>query len=220
MKWLRSFKCSSIIIKREFSDLINYPIQINSYNNFIPRLDPGLLKKKLCDDIQSNSKKYLNLIDSNSINQFPIFITQDQLEEFKKIHDAIYHGIKSVVNNYGKDEQIQKTFNFPEKIKRILQIFDGINYENIGTFRPDFIHEKDTRKIKICEINARFPLNGYLTTLFALRETNNNQYISLLRNLTDNQIDAVDFNFDLFNKISDYFDLSKPIAIVKEKEVN
>lgn len=57
------------------------------------------------------------------------------------------------------DRRIQKLICLSETVLSLLHELEKIPYL-LGSFRPDFLYAIDGT-IKICEINARFPTNGY-----------------------------------------------------------
>ena len=78
------------------------------------------------------------------------------------------------------------------------------------------MHDKFTRKPKICEINARFPLNGFLITYLGLHDSH--EYFSCFN--SGEEIYKPIFNENYFFEcFKSHFDLSKPIGIIKKREV-
>lgn len=83
--------------------------------------------------------------------------------------------------------------------------------------RPDFLYESDSyrTRFRICEINARFPCNAYFITDFGSNLILNlEQAKSLTPHLT--HIDSLAQVLECFKN---EFDLTKPIGIIKNKEV-
>lgn len=77
------------------------------------------------------------------------------------------------------------------------------------------MHERTKSTTKICEINARFPLNGYLITYFA------NGIFEEMKSLSPYQekFNTIQCLCSVLENIEKEFDLSKPIGILKEREV-
>jgi len=68
-----------------------------------------------------------------------------------------------VISNYNKDESLREIVEMSESARQMLEdskAFD-VEYDQIGSWRPDLLHCADGAR-RICEINARFPFNGYI----------------------------------------------------------
>lgn len=97
----------------------------------------------------------------------------DYLDDQHRILNKILHRIlEEYFRETDLGQTIRQTFQFPEKIHWILTELN-LHRPNspLGLFRPDllFHHGKDFHlngnisfQSKICEINTRFPLNGFL----------------------------------------------------------
>jgi hypothetical protein len=88
-------------------------------------------------------------------------------------------------------------------------------------YRPDFLHENNQQDVKICEINARFVLNAYLMTYFGYNIIN--ECAEMKKVVEKNK----DFDLESIKEIGaidriyeQIFDTSKPIGILKFKEVS
>lgn len=98
-----------------------------------------------------------------------LIITSERYEGLRKVQQLLYKAIHYFVSHYSEYEHI---FPVSDQLKRIVDICDPYPYR-IGTYRPDFLISED-RTLKICEIGARFPLNGYFMSGIA-------EYIGLHR---------------------------------------
>lgn len=76
--------------------------------------------------------------------------------------------------------------------------------------RPDFLYDDKTGIVKLCEINARFPTNGYLITLFGNEFHSNKNASSKLLPTIRKFLE--DYNY--------YFDFNMPVCVLKGKEVS
>lgn len=104
------------------------------------------------NDIAESKCNYLSqwYLDTQMI------ITSERYEELHKVQQLLYKAIHYFVSHYAGYEHI---FPVSDQLKRIVDICDPYPYR-IGTYRPDFLIAED-RTLKICEVGARFPLNGY-----------------------------------------------------------
>lgn len=86
----------------------------------------------------------------------PMVITKCRFEELQKVQQLLYKAINFYVTNY---ELFDHIFSIDANIQRIVRLCKPYKYR-VGTYRPDLLI-KDDGQLKICEIGARFPLNGY-----------------------------------------------------------
>lgn len=114
----------------------------------------------------------------------------------------INKALKEIVENYFLDERIQNIYSLSEQYNSILNMAKGTKYE-VGIYRPDFLIEKETMLPKICEMGARYPLNGWMLTHYSQLVLK--QLISEFRlpfSIKSQQIDFVDIVKNKFNKDS------------------
>src|SRR6185437_7103311 len=155
-------------------------------------------------------KKYNDLSSYSSANfsPYPILVSDKIIKQVFHLHCLLIEAIKKVVKNYLADKDIQALVNLPDKAIRLLQLADNKDYE-IGAIRPDFLIDK-TGSIKICEINARFPVNGFIMSQ-RLSEVAFHQKFG-------DGVEPINENKRIITLVSNFFDLTKPITIVKDKE--
>ena len=137
----------------------------------------------------------------------------DYLDDQHRILNQILHRIlEEYFRETDLGETIRQTFQFNEKIHRILTELN-LHRPNssLGLFRPDllFQHGKDFQingkisfQSKICEINTRFPLNGFLLSAVLCSSHRQNRISTRFSHLIES------FKF---NRI-------KPMFIIKHKE--
>ena len=87
-------------------------------------------------------------------------------ETWAALNSVLVKGIKGIVANYFTDERIRATYNFPSELEKILEFAKETPFE-IGMFRPDFVIEEETLQPKICEIGARYPINGWMVSYYS-----------------------------------------------------
>ncbi|CAF4701857.1 unnamed protein product, partial [Rotaria sp. Silwood2] len=139
---------------------------------------------------------------------------------FDNQHEYLYEILNLIVKQYSEPtslgEEIRQTFQFNSKIHNILTQLN-IHRPNfqIGTYRPDIVFgHGNLFKIngihsfqpKICEINARFPFNGYFASAGCCSTDDQNRFSKKYSNSIETTI-----------KLSK-FDKKKPIFILKSKE--
>lgn len=82
----------------------------------------------------------------------PMFITQDNIDDFNKIGDMVISIANKITDRYVKDAEFRKKFGFPKLIEDLIQIDNG--YEiNVPIGRFDIFY-KDYDNFKFCELNT------------------------------------------------------------------
>ncbi|CAF3692881.1 unnamed protein product [Rotaria sp. Silwood1] len=139
---------------------------------------------------------------------------------FDNQHENLYKILSLIVKQYsqptGLGEEIRQTFQFNSKIHYILTQLNIHRPDiQIGTYRPDIIFGHGNLfklngiysfQPKMCEINARFPFNGYFLSASLCSTDNQNRFSKKYSNLIETII-----------KLSK-FDTKKPMFILKSKE--
>jgi len=85
-----------------------------------------------------------------------MIITSKRYNELRKVQQQLYKAINYFIKHYRLYEHI---FRISDPVRRILDVCKPYPYRP-GTYRPDFLINRELG-LKICEIGARFPLNGY-----------------------------------------------------------
>lgn len=84
--------------------------------------------------------------------------------QFAEIGNSISAGVRAVVSQWANNTKLQELLPVHQKIKDIL--LRAPPQYHLGTLRPDVLLGDDG-SLQVCEINARFPMNGYLISAFA-----------------------------------------------------
>ena len=138
---------------------------------------------------------------ANVVNPFPLYVGTQTVQHIKCIHDILMKAIYALVNNYLEDEDISNNMPLSEDVRQILSLCQQVEYQ-IGALRPDYLLDINGQ-IKICEINARFTTNGILMT-------------DILNKFYLNNNSGID---NMISPYLQYFDITKKIFIVKNKEI-
>ncbi|MBD2130328.1 tubulin--tyrosine ligase family protein [Microcoleus sp. ZQ-A2] len=96
---------------------------------------------------------------TTAFNPYPFGISPNEFQTQSKLQRIVQKAIQYVVTHYFIDTRIQRFISLSESVLSLLEPLYKNNYV-LGCFRPDFLHDIDGN-INICEINARFPVNGY-----------------------------------------------------------
>eukprot|EP00178_Gracilaria_changii_P016651 TRINITY_DN47951_c0_g1_i1.p1 TRINITY_DN47951_c0_g1~~TRINITY_DN47951_c0_g1_i1.p1 ORF type:complete len:747 (-),score=121.25 TRINITY_DN47951_c0_g1_i1:57-2297(-) len=94
----------------------------------------------------------------------PFLVDIHTYRQLSEAHDAIVTGIRAVVAQWADSERLRRLLPVHPRIERILR--KAPRTYHMGTVRPDVLYAEDG-SFKVCEINARFPLNGYMIASLA-----------------------------------------------------
>lgn len=82
----------------------------------------------------------------------PMFITEDNLEDFRKIGETMMAIANKITDRYINDREFRKKFGFPKLIEDLIEIDNGYDiHVPIGRFD---IFYKDGETFKFCELNT------------------------------------------------------------------
>ncbi|CAF1527997.1 unnamed protein product, partial [Adineta steineri] len=153
---------------------------------------------------------------------FPEYLTfsNDFYDYLQNQHESLQEILSLIVQQYDQPtslgEEIRQTFRFNSKIDQIIKQLNVYrpNYQ-MNSYRPDLmfsqgnlfkINGKYSFQPKICEINARFPFNGYFLSAALCSTDCHNRYSRKSSRIIETMIQA------------SKFDLTKRMFIVKSKE--
>lgn len=154
--------------------------------------------------------KHLGEIPCNGADSFspvPVVVNREEIVRMEKLCQVLNKALTSVVSAYFSDGRIRAIYNFDERLNNILSIANAQPYE-VGMYRPDFLQAEDG-SIKICEIGARYPINGWMLSYYLNLISEDSRLPSL---------EAVPHQRDFINTIFDRFNINEPIVLVHEKE--
>ncbi|MEG7979003.1 MAG: hypothetical protein NY202_03780 [Mollicutes bacterium UO1] len=189
--------------------------QGSDIKHLVPR-DNNLDHRRFSDDkklflIELNKTFDNNLLsyEGANFNPYPLLVDEKLTKQMVHLHGLLIEAVNQVVRNYLIDKDIQAIISLPDRVVKLLELANETDYQ-IGAIRPDFLIDK-VGNLKICEINARFPLNGFIMSEH-LNE------VVFQQNLVTSGMDSIDENNQITKLITNFFDLTKPISILKDKE--
>jgi hypothetical protein len=148
-------------------------------------------------------------IFSKNIQTLPMFVPFEEFKIQQKLQKLIQKCILIFVNNYFKNEKFQEIIPLDEKIKNIFnKTKRKYKDKDIGSYRPDFIYDSENR-IKICEINARFTVNGYFISDYLNFAVHTMEDFSEFRDT---------LQFEVYKTFLSNFDENKSIGCVRKRE--
>jgi hypothetical protein len=129
--------------------------------------DDSLHRNKKIQQNFLQLQKQLSLSEYPSIDKYgfvhatPIIVGREDNSQYKEFYETLMNVVRRIIVNYRGDGDVKKIIHLPEKFQQLLG-FCSEDY-NLGTLRPDFLID-GRMNFKMCEINGRFPLNGYFIT--------------------------------------------------------
>lgn len=91
-------------------------------------------------------------------NPYPLVLDRTLYQDLRDFTAMLMQAIAAITENYLRDEAMQKAMPLSQSMRRFLQLSQAVPYRP-GTMRPDLLFGA-AGEVKVCEINARFPLNG------------------------------------------------------------
>lgn len=106
-------------------------------------------------------------------NPYPFALSEQHVDEQGRWCALAHTAICKVVNNFFNDERLVGKQMQPSQDPQMRRMLDVLRnhatseYTNIGSWRPDMLFPADEtlgRSFEVCEINARFPYNGFFSS--------------------------------------------------------
>lgn len=131
-------------------------------------------------------------------------------KEMNRLCSILNYACKAIVQHYFEDERIRNYYQLDKDLEALLKKSSSTIY-NQGFYRPDFLYDRNNQA-KICEIGARYPLNGWMISY----------YLRLMNDELKETQDWLRFkDVDLKNLIDDlYYQFvpNKKLALVHDDE--
>lgn len=102
------------------------------------------------------------IIDSRHLADMPVLITPGYLARLDRLNQLLDKALRAIVEHYFDDPRIRSIYALPEPMEAILRLAHGRPYQ-VGWHRPDLVHDVDGQP-RVCEIGARYPLNGWMVS--------------------------------------------------------
>ncbi|MGC1853954.1 MAG: hypothetical protein WA659_01050 [Candidatus Aquirickettsiella sp.] len=145
--------------------------------------------------------------DEFDINPYPLLFDNELIYQINDCHSLLIEAIPKIVTNFFYDSVLQQIISLNDNALKLLQPLKDKPYA-IGAIRPDFLFDK-RYQIKICEINARFPLNSFIL----LHCVYNEIYKHFAGKISYNRK-----MLKIIEVFKQFFDITQPIHIYFDKE--
>ncbi|MCC9071821.1 hypothetical protein LNQ49_09535 [Flavobacterium sp. F-65] len=116
--------------------------------------------KQLFVEYFGNNKEVSSHFFANS----SITLSSEYNKQMDHLCGILNKACKAIVLNYFEDDRIRKYYQLDEDLEALLKKSNDKLY-NQGFYRPDFVYTKNNQA-KICEIGARYPLNGWMISYY------------------------------------------------------
>jgi len=100
-------------------------------------------------------------------SRWPVAVDAEYTATLGRLAGILDAAFRAIVARYFDDARIRAIYRLPDALERILHLARGAPYR-VGCTRPDFVYDQGGRP-RICEIGARYPLNGWMVSAFAAR---------------------------------------------------
>jgi hypothetical protein len=107
---------------------------------------------------------------------YPLVVPNKMSHDLQVLAELLLKAVSYVAVSYVRNERIRAKMPLPSRFNYFLERADKCPYK-MGTIRPDLIFGHNNR-IKICEINARFPLNGMTISQWVNSAADDAHYLS------------------------------------------
>lgn len=102
------------------------------------------------------------IVDREHLAMAPVLIAPAYLARLDRLNQLLDKALRAIVEQYFGDPHIRSIYALPEPMEAILRLARARPYQ-VGWYRPDLVHDTDGRP-RVCEIGARYPLNGWMVS--------------------------------------------------------
>ena len=156
--------------------------------------------------------KYLGEIPyggSDTFSANPVVMGQTQFAQLERLTVILAKAFQCIVEHYFDDIRIKNIYRLDNELEDILRLAYTKPYQ-IGAFRPDFLHDT-SGQLKICEIGARYPLNGWMLSYYA-------NLIVQEANFCSNELIPIPHQTQFLTDLQDFFASDAPITLLHDTE--
>ncbi|WP_291287527.1 hypothetical protein [Flavobacterium sp.] len=106
-----------------------------------------------------------NILHRDSFANSSVVLHPEYNGEMDRLCAVLSKASKAIVLNYFEDSRIRNYYQLDNDLEGILKKSNSQTY-NQGFYRPDFLYDTNDQP-KICEIGARYPLNGWMISYYS-----------------------------------------------------
>lgn len=102
------------------------------------------------------------IINGEQLAAMPVLIAPAYLTRLDRLNQLLDKALRAIVERYFDDPRIRSVYALPEPMEAILRLARERPYR-VGWYRPDLVHDLSGQP-RVCEIGARYPLNGWMVS--------------------------------------------------------
>lgn len=149
--------------------------------------------------------------DPALISPYPFLVSADEMRQVRQLAQSVFAGLMAVIERYPLEPRIQAKMALDPRLRAILLRAQHRPMQRF-TFRPDFLYDRHG-VMQICEINARFPSNGYYYSEAMGTRLDQLSYLPRDRGSPEGA------TLPCRAVIASHFDPERPVAILRQSEV-
>lgn len=97
---------------------------------------------------------------SVALSSTPVLMSAQYVDRLRTLSPLLEAAFRAVVRHYFEDVRIRAIYDLDPTLQHILQLARARPYA-VGFYRPDFVYDLDGQP-RICEIGARYTMNGWM----------------------------------------------------------
>jgi hypothetical protein len=140
----------------------------------------------------------------------PVLVSPDYLSGLDRLCPVLCKAFSAIVFAYFSDERIRRIYQLDQGLEEMLKLAGPQPYQP-GFYRPDLLYDTGGQA-RICEIGARYPLNGWMYSYYQ------NAVYETLYAAAGIDFAAVPGLDEILSAVVDLWDTSKPVALVHDDE--
>ncbi|PXY41895.1 hypothetical protein DMB65_04850 [Flavobacterium cheongpyeongense] len=149
-------------------------------------------------------------LSRSSFANSSVLLSSDYCQKMNRLCSILNKACNAIVLNYLEDDRIRNYYQLDKDLEALLKKTSHKQY-NQGFYRPDFLYDINDQA-KICEIGARYPLNGWMISYYLkLMSDQINLDEAIATNSDKNLKNIVD---DLYHQFAPH----KKVAVVHDDE--
>lgn len=140
----------------------------------------------------------------------PLALEPEQLHYLGRFVKVLDKALCKIAEHYFRDERIRSIYGLDPFLESVLAMAEGQAFRS-GACRPDFLQTSEGT-FKICEIGARFPLNGWMISYYL------NRFSSKLPGYKYTKTVPLPGLDDIPERFVSFFDTGKVLAVLMDDE--
>ncbi|WOO79576.1 uncharacterized protein LOC62_02G003096 [Vanrija pseudolonga] len=151
--------------------------------------------------------------EASAMSPYALYVPPTRIAELFDLFAALHPVLVSIVSQWFQHPEWMATIPAPEKIERVLRAIDAQRpYTDVGSIRPDYIVPPDGAPLRVCEINARFPFNGFMHALM------HDDAVAAAGLIAEGYRSTIAPGRDVLAAFDTLADPTRPIAIIADAE--